>query len=342
MVIATWIQMIKAALLVLGCALFCIGILARFDFSLADMLRVAVDVHPRHALIMQPGGSYFADPMSGISLTLALSLGLLGMPHVLMRFFTAPNAHEARRGAFWGTVIVAAFYAMLALIGYGAIAILTTDPAVIAGGGMPPGGQNMVVMALTRVVGGDAFFGFMAAVVLATILAVVAGLAISSAATLSHDLARALFPHLVATDRRELIASRIGAVGISALSLVFALSLQNQNIAILGTLALGTAASANFPVLLLALYWPGLTSRGAAWGMAVGLGLSIGLIGASPMVMVDMLGFEQAWVRLSNPTLIAMGAAFLVAYVVSTLDTSPDATRSRAAFLAAQRPKEAV
>lgn len=337
MVIATWIQMIKAALMVLGSAVFCLLILSRFDFSLPEMLRVAVDVHPRHAAIMTPGGSYFADPISGISLSLALALGLLGMPHVLMRFFTAPNAVEARRGAFWGTVIVSAFYAMLAVIGYGAIAIVTTDPAVVAAGGMPQGGQNMVVMYLARLVGGDAFFGFTAAVVFSTILAVVAGLAISSAATLSHDVARAFFPALVATERRELVVSRIGAVGVSLLSLVFALALQTQNIAILGTLALGTAASANFPVLLLALYWPGLTSRGAAAGMAAGLVSSIGLIAISPVVMVDVLGHDHAWLNLSNPTLIAMSLAFAAAYVFSTFDKSPDAAQSRQAFFAAQR-----
>jgi cation/acetate symporter len=340
MLITTWIQILKATLLLFGSAVLGIMILAQFGFNPNELFARAVELHAKGDAILRPGLSYFSDPLSGISLSLALVFGAMGMPHVLMRFFTAPTAGEARGAVFWATVFMAAFYVLLILIGYGAVAIVTADPAVQAAGGMPQGGTNMVVMHLTRLVGGEAFFGFMAAVSFATILAVVAGLAISGAATLSHDLARVVAPKLVATERQEIFVSRLGAVLVSAVALLLSLLFENQNIAFLGALALGTAAAANFPVLFLALYWGGLTARGATAGIVTGLILSFVLIAIGPVVMVEALGMKEAIIGIANPTLLAMIGASLMAWGLSVTDRSPAASAARMAFRAQELTSE--
>jgi cation/acetate symporter len=342
MLITTWIQMLKATLVLLGAAVLGVLILAHFDFSPYRLFASAVDLHAKHEAILRPGMSYFADPWSGLSLNVGLVLGTLGMPHVVMRFFTAPTAHSARSAAFWGTLFIGGFYVVLIVIGFGAIAIVHTDPAVQAAGGMPAGGTNMVVMHLTRMVGGEAFLGFMAAVSFATIIAVLAGLAISSAVTLSHDLARAILPKMVATERQEILVSRVGAVIVSAIALWLATLFENQNVAIISSLALGVAAAVNVPVLCMALYWRGLTPRGATWGMVTGLVLWVGLFAIGPTVMVDSLKMDHALFGLANPTLIAMLGTIVVAWTLSATDRSAAADASRAAFAAQERKSEGL
>jgi cation/acetate symporter len=340
MLVTTWIQILKASLLLIGSAVLAVLIMARFGFSPDALFASAVDIHPKHDAILKPGLSYFSDPLSGISLSLALVFGAMGMPHVVMRFFTAPTAREARGAVFWATVFMAAFYVLLIVIGYGAVALVLADPAVQALGGMPAGGTNMVVMHLTRLAGGEAFFGFMAAVSFATILAVVSGLAISGAATLSHDLARIVAPRLVASERDEIMVSRIGAVLVSAVALALSILFENQNIAFLGALALGTAAAANVPVLFMALYWRGLTPRGAAWGIATGLVLSFVLIAIGPVVMVEALGMKRALIGIANPTLLAMFGTVVVAWGLSVTDRSGAAAAARAGFAAQELASE--
>lgn len=339
MLITTWIQMIKATLLLLGGAVMSVLILSKFGFSLDQLVGSAVAIHPKAEAILKPGLSYFADPLSSVSLSVALVFGALGMPHVVMRFFTAPTAKEARSSVFWATVFAGVFYVMLIFIGYGAVALVMADPA-IGPGGMPAGGTNMVVMHLTRLVGGEAFFGFMAAVSFATILAVVAGLAISGAATLSHDLARIVAPKLVATEKDEILVSRVGAVLVSAIALGLAILFEKENIAFLGSLALGTAAAANVPVLFLALYWKGLTPRGATWGILTGLGLSIGLIAIGPLVMIGSLGMKESIISIANPTLFAMIGTTVVAWVLSVTDRSAAADAARDGFAAQELASE--
>jgi cation/acetate symporter len=340
MLVTTWIQVLKASLLLLGSVVLSVLIMARFGFSPNTLFAAAVDIHAKGEAILRPGLSYFADPLSGVSLSLALVFGSMGMPHVLMRFFTAPTAKEARGAVYWSTLFMSAFYILLIIIGYGAIALVLADPAVQALGGMPAGGTNMVVMHLTRLAGGEAFFGFMAAVGFATILAVVSGLAISGAATLSHDLARVLAPRLVASEKDEILLSRIGAVAVSVVALLFSILFENQNIAFLGALALGTSAAANVPVLFMALYWRGLTPRGATWGILTGLLLSFVLIAIGPVVMVDALKMKHAIINLANPTLVAMLGTTLVAWVLSVTDRSASADAARAGFAAQELASE--
>ena len=339
MLITTWIQMIKATLLLLGSAAMALLILGHFGFNLDALVGAAVAIHPKADAILKPGLSYFSDPLSSISLSFALVFGALGMPHVVMRFFTAPSAKEARSAVFWATVFAGLFYVMLIVIGYGAIVLVMADPAV-GPGGMPAGGTNMIVMHLTRLVGGEAFFGFMAAVSFATILAVVAGLAISGAATLSHDLARIVAPTLVATEKQEIFVSRVGAVLVSAVALWLAILFEKQNIAFLGSLALGTAASANVPVLFLALYWKGLTPRGATFGILTGLISTIVLISIGPVVMIGALGMKESIIGIANPTLFAMIGTTVVAYILSVTDRSAAADAARAGFAAQELASE--
>lgn len=332
MLVATWIQMIKAALMILGALVLSVLVLGQFGFSPEALLTQAAGVHPKGAAILAPGAGYFADPVSGISLSLSLALGTAAMPHLLMRFFTAPSAHEAKRAAFFGTIFVGAFYTMLIVMGYGAIALVYADPSLAATKGMPVGGINMVVMHMTRMVGGEAMFGFMAAVTFATILAVVSGIAISSAATISHDLARVLAPNLISNERKELLLSRISAVLISLVALGMSIALEGQNVAILGTLALGMATSTNLPVLLLCLYWKGLTPRAATAGMWVGLVSSVALIALSPMIMIDVLKMDFAIANYTNGTLLSLTAAVITIIFISLTDKSARALASQAAF----------
>ena len=338
MLITTWIQILKATLMLIGAAILCLLLMVHFGSPNA-LFESAVAIHPKGDAILKPGLSVFADPLSSLSLNLAMIFGPAGMPHVVMRFFTAPSAKEARRSVFWAIVFMSAFYVMLTLIGFGAVALVMADPAVGAGN-LPPGGTNMVVMHLTRLTGGEAFFGFMAAVCFATILAVVSGLAISGAATLSHDLARTLAPKLVATEKSEILTSRVGAVLVSGIALMLAILFENQNVGFLGLLALGTSAAANFPVLFMALFWKGLTPRGATWGIVTGLVLSFTLIAIGPVVMIDALRMDHSIIGLANPTVIAMFGAIFVTWVLSVTDRTKVANDARAGFAAQELASE--
>ena len=332
MIATTWVQIIKAALLLGGGLALLLGVLYQFEFNVAEMFRVAVNVHPRSGKLLQPGGLYEGDLITVLSLSLAFIGGTAGLPHVLMRFFTVPDARQARQSAALALGLVCGFQVVVFLTGIGAIALLTNHPDYSPNGIQIMGGSNMVAIHTAHAVGGEMFMGFMAAVVFATILAVVAGLTLSVATTISHDLYANVLRRGHSNELEELRVSRVTAVLLGALGVGLSVLFEGQNVAVLATLPLAIAASSCFPVLLLAMYWRGLTTRGAVAGGYTGMFVSVVLVIAGPSVWVGALGFEQALFPYAYPTLFSMPAAFLLTWWFSVTDRGATAAAERAAY----------
>ncbi len=332
MIATTWVQIIKAALLLGGGLALLLGVLYQFEFNVAEMFRVAVNVHPRSGKLLQPGGLYEGDLITVLSLSLAFIGGTAGLPHVLMRFFTVPDARQARQSAALALGLVCGFQVVVFLTGIGAIALLTNHPDYSPNGIQIMGGSNMVAIHTAHAVGGEMFMGFMAAVAFATILAVVAGLTLSVATTISHDLYANVLRRGHSNELEELRVSRVTAVLLGALGVGLSVLFEGQNVAVLATLPLAIAASSCFPVLLLAMYWRGLTTRGAVAGGYTGMLLSVTLVIAGPSVWVGALGFEQALFPYAYPTLFSMPAAFLLTWWFSVTDRGATAAAERAAY----------
>ena len=275
-----------------------------------------------------------------VSLSLAFIGGTAGLPHVLMRFFTVPDGVQARRSAAWAMGIISYFQLIVLFIGLGAIVLLTNNPEFTDGGLQVRGGSNMAAIHLSQIIGGNIFMGFICAVAFATILAVVSGLMISAAATISHDLFAGVIRKGKCTDAEELRVSRLTVLALSAVGMLLAILFQGQNVAVLATLPLVIAASANFPVLLLFMYWKGFTTRGALWGGYTGLLLAVSLIILGPNVWVNVLGHEQPLFPYTYPTVFSMGACFLFAWFFSVTDGSTQAAAEAAAFAGQWRRSE--
>ena len=331
MIATTWVQIIKAALLVGGGTILAIGVLATFNFDINEMARLAVDAHPQGLAIMQPGLLY-PDLISIISLSLAFIGGTAGLPHVLMRFFTVPDGVQARRSAAWAMGIISYFQVIVLIIGLGAIILLANNPTFTEGGLKLEGGSNMAAIHLSQLIGGDMFMGFICAVAFATILAVVSGLMLSAAATISHDLFAGVIRNGNCTEAEELRVSRLTVILLSIIGVLLAILFKGQNVAVLATLPLVIAASANFPILFLFMYWKGFTTRGALFGGYTGLLLAVSLIILGPNVWVNVLGFAEPIFPYSYPTLFSMGACFLCAWIFSVTDKSPRARAEANAF----------
>jgi cation/acetate symporter len=334
MIATTWVQIIKAVLLLFGGTVLGLLALAQFGFSFETLAARAVAAHKSGIKIMGPG-TLLADPVSTLSLSLGAVFGLAGLPHILMRFFTVPNAKEARKSVFYASGFIGYFFLLTFVLGLAAVVIVGTDPQFFQGGkvgGALIGGGNMVALHLAKAVGGDLLLGFLAAVAFATILAVVAGLALAGAAAVSHDLYANVFRKGRTTDESEVRVTRIATLAIGVIAIALGILFKGQNLAFLVALAFGIAASANFPVLVLAMYWQGLTTRGALWGGLAGLTCAVVLVILSPAVWKAVLGNPAAIFPYDHPALISMPLAFLVAYVVSKLDTSAAAATERAAF----------
>jgi cation/acetate symporter len=334
MIATTWVQIIKAALLLLGGTALGILAFAQFGFSFEALAAKAVAAHKAGARIMGPG-TLLSDPISTLSLSLGAVFGLAGLPHILMRFFTVPNAKEARKSVFYASGFIGYFFLLTFILGLAAIVIVGSDPQFFVGGkvgGALIGGGNMVALHLAKAVGGNLLLGFLAAVAFATILAVVAGLALAGAAAISHDL----YANVLRKDRSdgasEVRVTKIATLAIGVIAIVLGLLFKGQNLAFLVALAFGIAASANFPILFLAMYWDGLTTRGALFGGLAGLIGSVVLVILSPAVWKSVLGFPAAIFPYDHPALVTMPLAFLVAYAVSRLDRSAAAAAERAAF----------
>jgi cation/acetate symporter len=331
MLATTWIQIIKAVLLLSGAAFMAFMVLSRFGFSLNALFSQAILVHPRHAAIMSPGG-LVSDPVSAISLGLALIFGTAGLPHILMRFFTVGDVKAARKSILYATGIVGIGYALIIIIGFGTIALVATDPQYHTASGSVVGGVNMVAIHLAHAVGGNIFLGFICAVTFSTILAVVAGLTLAGSSAISHDLYANVIRRGTATDREEMRVSRMTTLVLGVLAILLGIAFEKQNIAFIVSLTFSIAASSNFPVLLLSIYWRGLTTRGAVWGGSLGLVTAVVLTVLSPTVWVQVLGHAHAIYPYEYPALFSMLVAFSGVYVFSITDRSARAAQERSQF----------
>ena len=334
MLATTWVQIIKAVLLLAGGTTLALLALAEFGFSLETLASRAVASHAIGWSIMGPG-SMLADPINAASLSLGLVFGIAGLPHILMRFFTVPNAREARKSVFYATGFIGFFFLVVMVLGYSAIVIVGTDPQFFVDGnvkGALIGGGNMVAMHLAKAVGGNLFLGFLSAVAFATILAVVSGLALAGASAISHDLYATVLKKGTASQKEEMRVTRIATVGLGLVAIGLGILFEKQNVAFLVGLTFGIAASTNFPVLIMAMYWRNLTTRGALAGGFAGLATALVLVILSPAVWGSVLGHAQAIYPYDHPALFSMPLAFLVIVVVSRLDRSARAQRERAAF----------
>jgi cation/acetate symporter len=335
----TWVQITKAVLLLAGGTLMGLVILWHFDFNLGRLFVEASEIHPKGAAILAPGG-LFAEPVSAISLGLALVFGTAGLPHILMRFFTVKDAAAARKSVFYATTCVAYFSLVIPLLGFGAVVILMPDSNyfnVGAGGQFNKvtdliGGTNMAAVHLADALGGPVLLGFMSAVAFATILAVVAGLTLAGASAVSHDIYGQVIARDKASDADEVRVSKIAAIAIGIIAVLLAYAFENQNVAFMAGLALAVAASCNFPVLAMAIFWRGTTTRGAVAGGLVGLISSVLLVVLSRTVWVAVFHFAAAPFSYDNPALFSMPLAFLSIWIFSVTDRSARAETERQAF----------
>ena len=385
MTATTWVQIIKAAMLLAGVTFMAFMVMAQYGFSPEALFAKGVAVKaliaanakttamaaaaaasaaastPEAAAsaaalvakanamdpakiglsIMSPGG-FVKDPISAISFGMALMFGTAGLPHILMRFFTVPDAKQARKSVLWATTWIGYFYVLIFIIGFGAITLVMTNPeyanvatGVIKGGG---GSANMAAVLVAKAVGGNVFFGFISAVAFATILAVVAGLTLSGASAVSHDLYATLIKGGKADSASELRVSRITTVCLGIVAVVLGIVFEKQNIAFMVSLAFASAASANFPVLFMSVLWKNCTTRGAVIGGFLGLISSVGLTIVSPSVWEATLGHPagSAWFPYSSPALFSMTIGFVGIWLFSILDNSKNAAAERAAFPAQQ------
>jgi cation/acetate symporter len=317
MIATTWVQIIKAILLLFGVTLLTVLVLSRFGFSPGALYGAVSAAYGQAAL--EPGG-LVSDPVDAISLGLALMLGLLGLPHILMRFYTVPDARAARASVLYATGFIGYFYLIIPIVGFGAAALVGRDVirAIDSGG-------NMAAPLVAEMLGGTPFLGFIAAVAFATILAVVAGLTLAGASALSHDI----FTHAIrrghATESEQVRVARLATIVFGVVAVLLGILFKGQNVAFMVGLAFAVAASANFPPLLLSITWRRFNTAGAIWSIVVGAFLSVVLIGLSPTVLVDLAGWPEAIFPLRNPAIVSMPASFLAGVLASLLTREPEA-----------------
>lgn len=334
MVATTWVQIIKACLLLFGGTLLMLLSLNYFGFSLDTMFTKATESSKLGIKLMEPG-KMMSDPVSTVSLSLGLLFGTAGLPHILMRFFTVPNAKEARKSVFYATGFIGFFFLVVTVLGVSAITIVGTNPDFFENGqigGKIIGGVNMPVMHLAKAMGGDLFLGFLSAVAFATILAVVSGLALAGASAISHDIYARVIKKGQVSGEQEMRVGKYASVGIGILAVLLGIMFKDQNIGFLVGLAFGVAASVNFPVLILSMYWKGLTTRGALVGGVVGLITAVGLVIMSPAVWVKVIGNATPLFPYDHPALFSMGAAFFFTWLFSVTDKSASANAERLAY----------
>jgi len=321
MLATTWVQITKAVLLLSGATFMAIAVMWATDFSFETLFQNAVNVHPQSYAIMQPGG-LVSDPVSAISLGIALMFGTAGLPHILMRFFTVKDAKEARKSVFFATGFIGYFYILTFIIGFGAIMLISTNPEFLNTDGGLRGGNNMAAIHLANAVGGDMFLGFISAVAFATILAVVSGLTLAGASAVSHDLYASVFKKGRANEKDELFVSKVSAVSLGCVAIFLGILFEKQNVAFMVGLAFAVAASANFPVLFLSMYWKKLTSKGALIGGGAGLIIATTLVILGPAVWVDVFGYDKPIFPYKYPALFSMTTAFFITWLFSVMDKS--------------------
>lgn len=317
MIATTWVQIVKAVLLLAGAFLLAVLVLVPFNFNPLALFDAAADQYGRGVLAP---GRLVSDPLDAVSLGLSLMLGTAGLPHILMRFYTVPDAKTARESVTYATAFIGFFYLLTFILGFGAMVLVGQD-AIRA---VDPGG-NMAAPLLAEVVGGTPFLGFISAVAFATILAVVAGLTLSGAAALAHDLWVHVVRHGVADEREQFRVAKGSTIMLGALAIVLGILFQGQNVAFMVGLAFAIAASANFPALLLSMFWRGFTTRGAQASMLAGTASALLLIYLSPTIQIGVLGGTSALFPLTNPGLVSIPLSFAVGIVVSLMTPEPSA-----------------
>ena len=336
MLATTWVQIIKAFLLLSGATFMAVMVMSHYNFSFEALFSDAVAI--KGEAIMSPGG-LIDDPISAISLAIALMFGTAGLPHILMRFFTVSDAEEARKSVFYATGFIGYFYMLTFIIGFGAIVMVYQNPEyldlakqAINGGSPILGGNNMAAIHLSHAVGGDFFLGFISAVAFATILAVVSGLTLAGASAISHDLYASVLKDGDADHHKEMRVSKIATVILGIVAIIMGIMFEKQNIAFVVGLAFAIAASANFPVLILSMYWSKLTTRGAVIGGSLGLATAVVLVILGPIVWVDILGNSEAIFPYKYPALFSVSMAFISIYFISKTDNSSGAQEERTKF----------
>ncbi|MDF7659910.1 cation acetate symporter [Erwiniaceae bacterium L1_54_6] len=331
MLATTWVQIIKAVLLLFGASFMALMVMKATGFSFNTLFTEAMAVHPKGAAIMQPGG-LVKDPISALSLGLGLMFGTAGLPHILMRFFTVADAREARKSVFWATGFMGYFYFLTFIIGFGAILLVGANPAFKDASGALIGGTNMAAVHLADAVGGSLFLGFISAVAFATILAVVAGLTLAGASAVSHDLYASVIRKGQATEREELHVSKITVLVLGVVAIALGILFEKQNIAFMVGLAFSIAASCNFPIILLSMYWSKLTTRGAMIGGWLGLLTAVVLMILGPTIWVQVLGHATPIYPYEYPALFSMLAAFIGTWLFSITDSSEQGAAERRRF----------
>ncbi|WP_404378783.1 cation acetate symporter [Caenispirillum salinarum] len=321
MLATTWVQIIKAILLLSGATFMAVMVMWNYGFSFENLFTAATEVHDKGMAIMAPGG-LVSNPIDAISLGLALMFGTAGLPHILMRFFTVGDAKEARKSVFYATGFIGYFYILTFVIGFGAIVLVLGKPEFMDGVGGLIGGDNMAAIHLAEAVGGDLFLGFISAVAFATILAVVAGLTLAGASAVSHDLYASVFRKGRCTEQQEIRVSKITTVCLGVVAIILGIAFEKQNIAFMVGLAFAIAASVNFPILFLSMFWKGLTTKGALYGGFIGLVVAVSLVILGPTVWVAIFGFEEAIYPSKYPALWSISAAFLSTFLISKMDQS--------------------
>jgi len=318
MIATTWVQIVKAFLLLAGASLLALMVLAKFGFSPTALFAAAAD---KYGAAMLAPGKQVSNPLDAVSLGLALMFGTAGLPHILMRFYTVPDAKAARQSVFYATGLIGFFYLMTFILGFGAM-VLVGPGAITA---IDKGG-NMAAPLLAETLGGTPFLGFIAAVAFATILAVVAGLTLSGAAALSHDLWVNVARKGHAPAQEQLRVARVATVLLGIVAVLLGITFKGQNVAFMVSLAFAIAASSNFPAILLSVFWKRCTTQGVVASMVLGTATTLVLIYLSPTIQIDILKHASAWFPLKNPALVTIPLAFVIGIVVSLATQDAEAS----------------
>ena len=329
MLATTWVQIIKAVLLLVGTTFMSLMVMSEVGFSFDVLFTKATEIHSKGIEIMSPGG-LVSDPISAISLGIALMFGTAGLPHILMRFFTVADAKEARKSVFVATGLIGYFYVLTFIMGFGAIVLVlgAENGMYLASDGVTlKGMNNMAAVWLAQAVGGDYFLGFISAVAFATILAVVSGRTLAGASAISHDLYANAFATGKVDEKKEMNVSKMATVAIGIAAIFFGIAFEEQNIAFVVALAFTIAASANFPVLFMSIFWKKLTTRGAVIGGYIGLISALVLVILGPVVWTSILGNAEAIVPYKFPAVFSVPLAFIAIWFFSITDKSDDAQR---------------
>jgi len=336
MLATTWVQIIKAFLLLSGATFMAVAVMAHYNFNFESLFATAVSMKDQS--IMAPG-KLVSDPISAISLGIALMFGTAGLPHILMRFFTVSDAKEARKSVFYATGFIGYFYILTFIIGFGAIVMVFQNPQyldlakqAVDGGAPILGGDNMAAIHLSHAVGGDFFLGFISAVAFATILAVVSGLTLAGASAISHDLYASVIKKGKTDGLMEMKVSKIATVVLGIVAIYLGIAFEDQNIAFMVGLAFAIAASANFPILFLSMFWSKLTTRGALLGGSLGLLTAAVLVVLGPTVWVDVLKNAEAIFPYKYPALFSVSAAFIGIWFFSITDKSESSEKEKEAY----------